>query len=228
VSAGSRWGCVEEEPGFLVAPDLILTNAHVAEVLHKQVITGADVTVRFDYRTLPNGDLLSPGRVVRLQQDAIVDWSPLDPCDLVQGSSGSPADENLDYALLALAEAVGNEPVGAQPQLGANARGWLKASPGVAPAVESPLFILQHPGGAPLQLAWGGRVLAVNANGTRVRHDVDTDRGSSGSPVFDCSLSLVAVHHAGSAAAVPPYNQAIPVGRIVSLLHSRGHTSAFA
>jgi hypothetical protein len=223
-----QMGTLSGGTGFLVSPDLVLTNAHVADVLRTGAVAAADVTVRFDYRTLADGTLLSPGRVVTLQENAILDWSPPDPADLATGTSANPAEENLDYALLALTEPVGNEPVGAQPQPGAAIRGWLKASPGTAPKLESPLFILQHPGGAPLQMAWGGRVVGVNANGTRVRHDVDTDRGSSGSPVFDCSLSLVAVHHAGSAGANPPYNQAIPVGRILSLLHARGHTSVFA
>ncbi len=56
--------------------------------------------------------------------------------------------------------------------------------------------IIQHPGGGPKQIALYHNVV-VFADGARVQYLTDTMPGSSGSPVFDSSWQLVAIHHAG-------------------------------
>jgi S1-C subfamily serine protease len=55
--------------------------------------------------------------------------------------------------------------------------------------------IIQHPGGGPKQIALYHNVV-VFADESRVQYLTDTMRGSSGSPVFDSSWRLVAIHHA--------------------------------
>jgi Trypsin-like peptidase domain len=69
----------------------------------------------------------------------------------------------------------------------------------------TPLFIVQHPKGAPLKLALDtNAVIGLNGNGTRVRYRTNTDKGSSGSPVFDQNWNLVALHHSGDPSSLLP------------------------
>ena len=83
----------------------------------------------------------------------------------------------------------------------------------------SPLFIVQHPSGAPLKLALDTQaVLGLNANGTRVRYRTNTQPGSSGSPCFNSQWELVALHHSG----IVRFNEGIPLARILDLLKQRG------
>jgi hypothetical protein len=208
--------------GFLVGPDLVLTNAHVVERVRVGDVTPITVAVRFDYKALPDGPPISDGRVVRLAPHWLLDWSPADGFVPTAGSSTSQPLPYLDYAILRLSEPVGSQPLGRTPEPGASPRGWVRAYSGTPPASNNPIFIMQHPKGAPLKLAWGGRVLSVSTDGARMRHDVDTQPGSSGSPVFGCDLTLIAVHHAGDAASPPRYNQAVPIAKIVERLRARG------
>jgi hypothetical protein len=91
----------------------------------------------------------------------------------------------------------------------------------------SSLFIVQHPRGRPMELALGTRALiGLNRNGTRVRYRTNTDHGSSGSPAFDLSWNLLALHHAGdpdyALAHTPEWNQGVPFHLITSRLIRRG------
>ena len=199
--------------GFLVGPDAVLTNYHVLE----QVLAGnappGDVAFRFDYKELANGARLA-GVAVRLHP---TDWkrasSPYAPAERTRTPDAPPptADE-LDYALVRLAERVGDQPVGG-PE--APPRGWvaLPAEPAAFPP-DLPLMIAQHPDGAPLKLAVDTQsVVGVTAGGRRVRYRTNTEPGSSGSPVFDLGWNAVALHHLGDPAwDVPPtYNQGVPL-----------------
>jgi len=65
----------------------------------------------------------------------------------------------------------------------------------VAHNLRSPesLVILQHPAAEPLQLSFGS-VMPGTPPENRVAYKVNTDGGSSGSPVFTQDLRLVAIH----------------------------------
>ncbi|MCB1033989.1 MAG: trypsin-like peptidase domain-containing protein [Acidobacteria bacterium] len=88
-------------------------------------------------------------------------------------------------------------------------------------AVEERAIIIQHPGGGPKQIAVYRNVVAY-ADGDRVQYLTDTLPGSSGSPVFDSSWRLVAVHHSGGHIREPGSkalvfrNEGIAVGRILA------------
>lgn len=213
---------------FLVGPDTCITNHHVLERVIAGTAAPADVVVRFDYKRSGDGEVLNTGTEHRLaERDWLVDASPPSPVDsMVDPGRQLPGDEELDYALFRLAGEPGSEPVGGAASMPAPPRrGWLDTTIGAdAGGADGTLFVLQHPSGEPLKLAFGP-VVGLNGNGTRLRHLVDTERGSSGSPCFNSKLELVALHHAGdpdfSVGHRPEYNEAIPVSAVERLLARR-------
>jgi hypothetical protein len=222
------WICRAEMPGgggtgFLVAPDLVLTNHHVMAPVIEGKTSPRDVTLRFDFKTTAGGATLVTGTPCGLAaQGWEVASSPPSAADALP-TGAEPSPDELDYALVRLDRKLGASPIGGDP--GAPPRGWLTV-PSAPPAVVAgdPLFVIQHPRGQHLQLALG-KVLGFAGDGTRVRHDAPTLPGSSGSPCFDPGLALVALHHTGDPdydpQHKPRYNQAIAVGRIVAQLKAR-------
>lgn len=218
--------------GFLVGPDLIMTNYHVAETLlaDKDGValpgglkaTAAAARVRFDYKRTNGGKVVNDGVVFPLAAGTswFVDASPN------QNSAEPPADR-LDYAILRL-----NEAAAEKADSGGETRGYYQLS-GAGPALQKDdtLFIMQHPRGAPLVLAMETKsVLGTNAGGTRVRYTTNTERGSSGSPCFATDWQVAALHHSGDPdfdpAHKPEYNEGIPMSAICTLLISHGHAAA--
>lgn len=211
--------------GFLLGPDVLITNHHVMEDVIKAPDLASEVVLRFDYKRLADGTTLNKGTEFRLATDWLLDDSPYSGVDkLADPGAEVPHEDELDYALLRVEGEPGNQPAGAKAEPGAPARGWIKAAaPPSSFAENAPLFILQHPEGKPLKLALDTKsVLQTNGNGTRVRYRTNTEKGSSGSPVFDDHWNLVALHHSGDRNIVPTYNQGIPFAAILRLLEKRG------
>lgn len=226
--------------GFLVGPDLVMTNHHVIEAViageaGTQTAKGwsaraAGVTCQFDYKKVAG--YLDKGISVALAPDWLVDTSPVSPIDLErEPKSGDPDGTHLDYALLRLAQKVGLDAVkseGERAERDAEPRGWITVPAGPADfEVDTPVFIVQHPDGAPLSFALDtSGMLGLNGNGTRVRYTTSTLGGSSGSPCFDQDWALVALHHSGDPnfdpVHKPSYNEGIPVSEIRRLLKTRG------
>jgi hypothetical protein len=204
--------------GFLVGPDLVLTNYHVLESLIVGATPPSQIACRFDYKALSDGSR-SEGIVARLSD---VNWR-VDASRYSQAEADGQPDrelptlDELDYALVRLARPVGDAPIGKSAGPDATRRGWIQFPEG-APALEAgqPLLIAQHPDGSPLKLALDTQgVLGLNANGTRVRYATNTDHGSSGSPCFDMEWNLIALHHMGDPAWLQPkFNEGIPIGSI--------------
>ncbi|MGH2559232.1 MAG: trypsin-like peptidase domain-containing protein, partial [Thermomicrobiales bacterium] len=202
--------------GFLLGPDLVMTNYHVMErVIEERGVQPSDVGIRFDYKRLNNGKVLNPGTVYRLARDWLVDSSPPSPFERGQAPAYAPPQpEALDFALLR---------VDGRP--GANPRKWIEIPSGSHEFIEgTPLFIVQHPQGAPLQLALDTEaIIGPNENGTRVRYRTNTEPGSSGSPCFNADWELVALHHSGDPNFdrdnKPEYNQGIPFRLIAARLN---------
>jgi hypothetical protein len=200
--------------GLLVADDLVLTNYHVVEDHIRGQKDPADIGCRFDYAMDLHG--LNEGNLVPLVSGP--EWlaasSPYDVADI--SGSGLAAADHLDFALLRLNTAVGQQDIGNGLRRGRIAL----ANPlPPTPIADDPVFIVQHPLGKPMALAIG-KVLGLDASGVRLRYDADTEGGSSGSGVFDQRLRLVALHNAGDPTAKTraAYNQGIPIGKIVEML----------
>jgi Trypsin-like peptidase domain len=176
--------------GFLVGPDLVMTNHHVVEGELGDPDKLKQIVVRFDYRVAADGRPLSE-QPYALKHDPTLPWSP----------SGK-----LDFALLRLTKPAGNEPVGGVA--GGSERKWLRPSTRSLQAPR-PLFVIQHPDGRRLELAFD-MLEAVSAE--RVRYRTNTDHGSSGSPCFNEHWELVALHQGYDA----PLNVGIPFSHLLS------------
>jgi V8-like Glu-specific endopeptidase len=157
--------------GFLIGPDLLLTNDHVRRdgAFDKNP---SQVRCRFDYRTRTN-NTPDTGRLVGLADQWLVSSSAVD---------------GLDYALLRLAEKVGETPQGTF--VDAPPRCWVAVSANAA-TIHQSLYILQHPKGETVKFAEGG---LKRRDGAWLEYEVDTDEGSSGSPVFNNRWELVGLH----------------------------------
>lgn len=196
--------------GFLIGPDVVLTNHHVAvEALE----TPDALSFVFDYARSVSGNVQPgvtyPGQriIAALRGGPQGQWH--DPV------SAQPGADELDVALVQLREPAGIQGMADDRSRG-RPRGWIEIS--AAPydfAGSAGLAILQHPLGEPVKLALDfadrGKLVAA---GRRVRYSVPTQPGSSGSPVFAASsLALVALHHGGVDQA---FNQGIPISMIAA------------
>ena len=194
------------------------------------------MSCQFDYKALADGSRWD-GTVVGLHADWDIDHSEYTRAE-AEGvpDREAPKSNQLDYALVRLAEAVGSRPavLHPRPEEAVPARGWIRV-PDAAPtfAAKMPLLIAQYPHGSPLKLAIDTRAidkdagLWLNANATRVRYATNTEGGSSGSPCFDQGWKLIALHHYGDPAYNHPrYNQGIPIGLIRDRLKGRNKVDA--
>ena len=154
--------------GFLVSPELLLTNHHVLETDD----IAADSFVEFDFYERQDGTT-RPTIIHRLRPKQFF-----------------LNDRRLDYAFVAV-----------DPQsddgLPLSNRGFI---PLIAESgkvlIGEPVNVIQHPAGEPQQIA------IRNNNITDVIDDflhyaADTERGASGSPVFNMQWILAALHHSG-------------------------------
>ena len=201
--------------GFLVASDLVLTNYHVVEsALTPDNQLRSGVSCLFDHKLGVDG-YVTPGTRVAATQ--VVAASPYAEEDLNPTLEATRTDR-LDYAVLKLERAIGNEPI----VPGGDNRGFVAiGSPPAAAQCLEGLLVLQHPRAKPMKIDIG----AVTQSGTaRLRHNVNTEGGSSGSPVFNSALHVIGLHHAGYdwPATGHPFNQAIPLVLIAADLRGRG------
>ncbi|MBZ5505829.1 MAG: serine protease [Acidobacteriia bacterium] len=170
--------------GFLVGPDLLLTNHHV---LPKQEHL-EDGVVRFGYYNDASGVPMA-GKVVKMKIDFFFT---------------SPAHK-LDYSLVRLQEAPLREitaqgdligkSIAELAQIGKH-RGYLDLVSSEPPKLHR-VNILQHPKGDPLKVVMTQNYVDLCAE-DRLRYVADTMNGSSGSPVFNQRWQVVAVHHSGA------------------------------
>jgi V8-like Glu-specific endopeptidase len=204
IDAGTKCGS-----GFLISPDLVLTNYHVVERVINKSVPAAEVVLRFDY-TQEGG-----GVPVSLAGDWLVDYSEYDPEEFRALEPKEVSLDKLDYALVRLGTRAGD------------VRGWVTQAQINAEhdfLIKPALFIVQHPGCQPLKIALDtNAVISVRKNGSRVRYRTNTQPGSSGSPCFDENWNLVALHHSGDPDRTNAlWNEGIPIKAVLELLKQRG------
>ena len=205
--------------GFLVGPDLVLTSHHVVvDVINGQT-PRSDVQCVFDHHVGDDGRVHEGVAFELASGDGwLVEASPPSEVEEQVHPTRPPTTGELDYALIRLAE-----PAGRSTSLDGRTRGWLRLldpTPELTP--DLPLLIVQHPRGLPLKLAMADKgVGAVIGGGTRVTYEVNTERGSSGSPCLTFDLQLVALHQSGHA----EHNVGIPISTIVAHLGEVGRSA---
>jgi hypothetical protein len=182
--------------GFLIGPGAVLTNWHVAKLLQQKNLQPEQAGVRFDYAAGMDGVTVPAGQFHHFAADWLID---------------SSLEKDLDFALVRIAGAPGDETAGESGEK----RGWLNYTPHQF-AVGEIQLILQHPLAAPLNLS-AGAVTALNPLHKRVTYTANTERGSSGSPVFTLGWELVALHHYGEQTG----NMGIPINYIWQQLEQK-------
>ena len=154
--------------GWLLGPRHLLTDYHVIRLREaKDVASDADIKLQAE-NTVAEFDYRD-GKVP--------------PSSTVPILAIAAADPVLDYALLELAVKVTDRPplrVASVP---------LTLDPANAAAVN----IVQHPRGAPKQVALRNNLVAA-LKGNDLAYYTDTETGSSGSPVCDDQWHVVALH----------------------------------
>ena len=157
---------VPQGTGFLVGNNLLMTNNHVIS----SPDDAAKMIAEFNYQTDVSGVLLPTARYA------------FDPTIFM-------TDQQLDYTLIGLAAADGSTAPLSQ-------WGTLKLNPNADPVEDEHVVIVQHPGGAPKQIALTANQV-IQAWEHRLFYTTDTLPGSSGSPVFNQNWEVIALHHAG-------------------------------
>ncbi len=158
--------------GFLIAPNRILTNSHVA----RDFASAGTTRVQFEYKVGPAGSE-DAGRMCALAAT----WNRAE----------SPVTA-LDYTIVELAERPGDDQITSTGQ-----RGWLVPKKHHF-VVNEPCFILQHPDAQRMKVC-AGAISAVALTERKVFYTTNTLPGSSGSPCFTIDWDLVALHHASDA-----------------------------
>jgi hypothetical protein len=204
--------------GFLIGPSAVMTNHHVVEDVLSGKVEPEKVALHFDV----HGN--SDGSVFRLADDWMIDASP--PADFERYTDTGPApdEDHLDYAILRVEGSPGKKPIGDAPTQTAPPRGcFLLPGGDVGLTASDALYIVQHPQGRSMEIALemdGGATF--NKERTRMAHRVNTEGGSSGSPVFTLDGKLVALHHSGASSVIKAVNGAIPIDTIRASLERRG------
>ena len=202
--------------GFLIGTDIVITNYHVMESVIAETVAPEDIILRFDYKQLGDGITVNSGKEYSLLvEDWLIDYSPYPPDE-----EREPKMDELDYAILRIDGEPGSQWVG---EKGSPERGWIKLpKTDYDFVVDSPLFIVQHPQGTPLKLAFDTEsIIGLNSNKTVVKYRTNTEPGSSGSPCFNIDWELVALHHSGDPLYendTPQFNAGTPLSTIVSRL----------
>ncbi len=154
--------------GVLVGPGLLMTNNHV---LGNQATAAASLA-QFDYLKSATGQLQEPVE------------SDLRPGEFFV------TDEALDFTLVATSAT-------SRDNSAVRTRGWCNLIPGSGKALKTErVNIIQHPGGERMQIAIRDNTI-IAMPGHFLHYRADTQKGSSGAPVFNSNWELAALHHAG-------------------------------
>ncbi|WP_346622544.1 serine protease [Blastococcus montanus] len=156
--------------GFLVGPDVLMTNHHVLPDIDKARVS----TVEFKYELDMLGNELDAD-VWELVPDDLFVTSPF---------------EELDTTLVRVATKDGRAAGEVYGQVA------LRADPRKV-AVDEPVCLIQHPDGRRKEVVlFEAKVKELYQEGF-LHYSADTLEGSSGSPVFNVTWDLVALHHRG-------------------------------
>lgn len=151
--------------GFLVAPQILLTNNHVLPGLERARRCGAN------FRHEQRNEGLRRGELFELDPDRLfLTDIRLDFTVVAVKPRGSQGGSLADYGFARLIEAQGKILIG------------------------QPVNIIQHPSGGPKKWVTTGNLL-TDLLDDFLRYGTDTLRGSSGSPAFNTHWEAAGLHH---------------------------------
>jgi endonuclease G, mitochondrial len=159
--------------GFLVAPDILITNNHVLS----DAASAQEAVAEFQYELDADENPLTPRRF-RLRPEILFATSPRGALDFtfVSVSKRGLKDENLTE------------------------QGWIPMDERPNKILEGqPIVIIQHPDGHMKSLCLFDSVLVFRDKDQAhpyILYTTDTDSGSSGSPAFNRFWQVVGLHHA--------------------------------
>jgi endonuclease G, mitochondrial len=194
--------------GFLVAPNLLLTNQHVFTDFASRTspndsfMFAKNSWVDFDYEETFQGGFL-PSTSYRFRPDILF------LC--------SPAREGLDYALVAVETKTHESSIRKDVLLSEFGYNQLDRATGKVLEGE-PINIVHHPEGQPRHVSLqNNRLLAILDNW--LHYETDTKSGSSGAPLYNRYWEVVGLHHAESrtrdAQGRPVANEGIRISKVV-------------
>jgi endonuclease G len=155
--------------GFVVSPNLLLTNNHVLSTAD----SARRSLIDFDYE---DDESYNPRTPVVFG---------LDPDRFYHTNAA------LDYTVVAI------RPASVDGQFPLTTFGYLPLSAHQGKILlDEYVAVIQHPGGAPKKIALRNNKL-VDLFDDFIHYTTDTDRGASGSPVFNDQWQVVGLHHAG-------------------------------
>lgn len=158
--------------GFLISPQLVITNNHVIE----SASAAREMQIEFDYELDVDGRAMTPTRFALAPEQAFV----------------TSDRDDLDYTVVAIGRRLDGpkdlRTFGSLPLSGARNKH----------ALGDFVNIVQHPQARMKQAIVRDNQLVSRPKGGAVLHYVaDTEPGSSGSPVFNVLWEVVALHHWG-------------------------------
>lgn len=153
--------------GFLLEGGYLMTNFHVLP--NKERAEGAKIV--FDYEEDMLGNQRTTSEYFLEAED----------------SKFSPLIDGLDYAYIKVRD---------KPEKPLSGWGVLELDDFSEPQLNDPVTIIQHPLGETKQIALTANEI-VSINKPKLFYSADTQRGSSGSPVFNKDWRVIALHHAG-------------------------------
>lgn len=153
--------------GWVIGKDLVITNHHVINARRDEEPPAAA------------GDFALQGAGAHVEFGYDADGAPK---TVAAVKAVVRASAQLDYAILRLAANAGRPPLPVATSLFVH-----------TPATYASVNIIQHAQGAPKKVAFRNNLIA-GADQELIRYYTDTDRGSSGSPVFDDDWRVLALH----------------------------------
>lgn len=230
--------------GFLIGPDLVLTNFHIFPDGYlkqstidserwEQVGAGKNLGFVFDYQSEPPPNLSSktPERagsalIVHAAEAWLVHARRLRDSD-GKPYAAMPVNKELDYAVIRLVSKVGLKPSRVS---GGAMRGWLPLPTDQCNFLaNSRVLVFQHPGGTSQKMDVG-EFVQLDPSNTRAWYSVNAAHGSSGGAAVNGNGDLFALHNAD--VQTPPtglakVNQGVRIDMIAQDLatHVQGWTS---
>lgn len=211
----------EKGTGFLVGDNLVLTAAHVVEAAKHEPGRPIPIAAVFDFDSTSGASYSESGIVIPV--DGVICDSPPTRGErsAVVGKDWDASPENLDFALLQLAEPAPKVRAADGTLTG---RGCYVLDPDSYDFALSPVLIIaQYPLRDFLKFSYIAQPPERNKQGTRIRYLGNTLMGSSGGPVVDTRGNLVALHHYSTCTK----NQGVPASAIAQNLENSRYAGLF-